>query len=120
MLEMMAGIVVATEPPGGETGDPVGLRHQVARALGGRRGQRQRLLVVAFENPHPGQPATPVIVFRLAHLGAQATLVQHLAGTGQLVAAQRSEERRVGKEWVSTCRSRWSPYHSKKNKKYKI
>src|SRR3546814_4546148 len=24
---------------------------------------------------------------------------------------ERSEERRVGKEWVSTCRSRWSPYH---------
>src|SRR3546814_17935192 len=30
---------------------------------------------------------------------------QHLA---------RSEERRVGKECVSTCRSRWTPYHSKK------
>src|SRR3546814_15096486 len=28
--------------------------------------------------------------------------------------ARRSEERRVGKECVSTCRSRWSPYHSKK------
>src|SRR3546814_11393587 len=26
----------------------------------------------------------------------------------------RSEERRVGKECVSTCRSRWSPYHLKK------
>src|SRR3546814_18535174 len=26
----------------------------------------------------------------------------------------RSEERRVGKECVSTCRSRWSPYHQKK------
>src|SRR3546814_8931997 len=26
-------------------------------------------------------------------------------------AASRSEERRVGKECVSTCRSRWSPYH---------
>src|SRR3546814_19308494 len=25
--------------------------------------------------------------------------------------AYRSEERRVGKECVSTCRSRWSPYH---------
>src|SRR3546814_20601023 len=24
---------------------------------------------------------------------------------------QRSEQRRVGKEWVSTCRSTWSPYH---------
>src|SRR3546814_17013665 len=28
----------------------------------------------------------------------------------------RSEERRVGQECVSTCRSRWSPYHSKKKK----
>src|SRR3546814_5249936 len=28
---------------------------------------------------------------------------------------QRSEERRVGKECVSTCRSRWSPYHKNKN-----
>src|SRR3546814_9792371 len=26
-------------------------------------------------------------------------------------ARGRSEERRVGKECVSTCRSRWSPYH---------
>src|SRR3546814_11144850 len=26
-------------------------------------------------------------------------------------AVLRSEERRVGKECVSTCRSRWSPYH---------
>src|SRR3546814_15959767 len=43
------------------------------------------------------------------------------ASTGQLPARQtevaeheRSEERRVGKECVSTCRSRWSPYHYKK------
>src|SRR3546814_18562807 len=27
---------------------------------------------------------------------------------------RRSEERRVGKECVSTCRSRWSTYHQKK------
>src|SRR3546814_6412057 len=27
------------------------------------------------------------------------------------VLGLRSEERRVGKECVSTCRSRWSPYH---------
>src|SRR3546814_10490728 len=33
--------------------------------------------------------------------------------TGMSVSARtlRSEERRVGKECVSTCRSRWSPYH---------
>src|SRR3546814_18916824 len=28
-----------------------------------------------------------------------------------VVEFPRSEERRVGKECVSTCRSRWSPYH---------
>src|SRR3546814_12304135 len=33
----------------------------------------------------------------------------------RVLMAERSEERRVGKECVSTCRSRWSPYHSKKN-----
>jgi hypothetical protein len=27
------------------------------------------------------------------------------------VISQRSEERRVGKECFSLCRSRWSPYH---------
>src|SRR3546814_7787097 len=33
------------------------------------------------------------------------------AAVGAASAADRSEERRVGKECVSTCRSRWSPYH---------
>src|SRR3546814_18877438 len=28
-----------------------------------------------------------------------------------IIEGIRSEERREGKEWVSTCRSRWSPYH---------
>src|SRR3546814_15513380 len=32
----------------------------------------------------------------------------------------RSEERRVGKELVSACRSRWSPYHYKKNQNTQI
>src|SRR3546814_12750492 len=36
-------------------------------------------------------------------------------------AVDRSEERRVGKECVSTCRSRWSPYHyKKKNTKQRL
>src|SRR3546814_12474167 len=33
---------------------------------------------------------------------------------------KRSEERRVGKECVRTCRSRWSPYHSKKKQSTNI
>src|SRR3546814_17925104 len=38
-----------------------------------------------------------------------------LANVEMIVRVHRSEERRVGKECVSTCRSRWSPYHSKQN-----
>src|SRR3546814_13102485 len=34
-----------------------------------------------------------------------------LEPTGPELLDLRSEERRVGKECVSTCRSRWSPYH---------
>src|SRR3546814_3414223 len=37
-----------------------------------------------------------------------ASALQQATGTRQ---GARSEERRVGKECVSTCRSRWSPYH---------
>src|SRR3546814_18080394 len=49
----------------------------------------------------------------------------HMGTTAENVAKQfqitreRSEERRVGKECVSTCRSRWSPNHYKKNKQTK-
>src|SRR3546814_17219322 len=35
----------------------------------------------------------------------------YLSGYDDAALDRRSEERRVGKECVSTCRSRWSPYH---------
>src|SRR3546814_16759044 len=41
-------------------------------------------------------------------------VARQLALSARRVGECRSEERRVGKECVSTCRSRWSPYHDKK------
>src|SRR3546814_5271401 len=80
------------------------LRHQ----LGGGRG-------IAVE---PGKEAPLRIKRDLAPVeleahGPRRHRAEDPAALGQL-AAQRSEERRVGKECVSTCRSRWSPYQSKK------
>src|SRR3546814_13944318 len=55
-----------------------------------------------------------------AHLVQREAELATAADEGQpfdvpgIVNALRSEERRVGKECVSTCRSRWSPDHSKK------
>src|SRR3546814_3613123 len=39
------------------------------------------------------------------------TIAEHLGAIGHMQLADRSEERRVGKECVSKCRSRWSQYH---------
>src|SRR3546814_14825259 len=52
-------------------------------------------------------------------LGVVVGQVTELGGAyegevGRVEEHHRSEERRVGKEWVSTCRSRWPPYHQKK------
>src|SRR3546814_19230919 len=47
-------------------------------------------------------PKRPEIVAYTDRLAARPAL--------QRVYATSSEERRVGKEWVSTCRSRWPPY----------
>src|SRR3546814_4346577 len=46
-------------------------------------------------------------------VGARSRSLVHLASCSSSVrlSLRRSEERRVGKECVSTCRSRWSPYH---------
>src|SRR3546814_11526012 len=50
--------------------------------------------------------------------GADATLTKLYETSPQsrelVERAKRSEERRVGKECVSTCSSRWSPYHHTK------
>src|SRR3546814_11671288 len=49
---------------------------------------------------------------------AEATQAKGMTGFAEAVARyayklMRSDERRVGKECVSTCIARWSPYHSK-------
>src|SRR3546814_14238788 len=89
--------------------------------VGIRPEEFYRRLRVARELPTTSQP-TPgdfVRVFRSALLEADEVVAVLLSGSlsGTFQAAQaaikaaRSEGRRVGKECVSTCKSRWSPYH---------
>ena len=54
---------------------------------------------------HPKGPLSGTVIIDLTHMlsGPYCTMI--LADLG------RSEERRVGKECASMCRSRWSPYH---------
>src|SRR3546814_6008142 len=58
--------------------------------------------------------ALPILPIRLPSSATTAPgrHSRHRCGTGKTAAScGRSEERRVGNECVSTCRSRWSPYH---------
>src|SRR3546814_18377870 len=53
------------------------------------------------------------IAYRLAKItaGKQGVALRHAIIVVVEIEGVRSEERRVGKECVSTSRSRWSPYH---------
>src|SRR3546814_12557983 len=55
---------------------------------------------------HGGRLDREALRLRVPELLFELLGVNPVAG----VSAPRSEERRVGKEGVSTCRSRWSPY----------
>src|SRR3546814_12826632 len=49
--------------------------------------------------------------FRVVGTGDAGKILRPEGRNDDAAIAVRSEERRVGKECVSTCRSRWSPYH---------
>src|SRR3546814_20040516 len=66
--------------------------------LHGPGGHGFRLEGSCFRAPNAAAPAPPALP----------------AGHGRPAPAS-SEERRGGKEWVMTVRSRWSPYHNKTN-----
>src|SRR3546814_15030885 len=99
-----------------------------APVSGGPKGAREGTLsfmvggdLEAFADAEPVLRAMGHAIFHAGHSGAgQVAKICNnmlaailMAGTAEALAlgVGRSEERRVGKECVSTCRSRWSPYH---------
>src|SRR3546814_11253945 len=97
-----------------------GLHEIAGRTVGGLRCRRaavagvirrveqieQRCVAVAVVIAAVDLLATVMMVVTAAlHAGRRRS------GLGILLRRNRSEERRVGKECVSTCRSRWSPDH---------
>src|SRR3546814_14525114 len=61
---------------------------------------------------HGGLHTLPPDLTGMPTVAEHHDLVRLAAGLQQAAfIGMRSEERRVGKECVSTCRSRWSPYH---------
>src|SRR3546814_19073180 len=95
----------------------VGRRHVVAEP--GRRTDPTRMKMT--DQPHTPNPASDgsnaaehwFLRLQRGACSADERRAFHAWQQASPVnaTAYRSEERRVGKECVSTCRSRWSPYH---------
>src|SRR3546814_9719242 len=84
------------------------VRRGQARVLAGAEAQLARILFLAL-----GRVVADVGVQALIARPAAELAEFHefrMRGGDVIGLAERSEERRVGKECVSKCRSRWSPY----------
>src|SRR3546814_12693130 len=72
--------------------------------------------IAVFNNGGIVQVGTPLEIYEhprsrfVAEFVGESNFIDGVV-QGSSCGMTRSEERRVGKECVSTCRSRWSPYH---------
>src|SRR5256884_5551461 len=76
--------------------------HEIERAQAGSSQARDQLSKTTIYSPIDG-----TVTILNSQLGERIVATGQFAGTEVMRVADRSEERRVGKE----CRSRWSPYH---------
>src|SRR3546814_13332066 len=96
-------------------------RQNFLRKRGFSKGETEKIIATVLQEE--GHPPSSIFDF-VQGINAVARHRPHqdarleLEGKGAKLLASvrwsgvdRSEERRVGKECVSTCRSRWSPYH---------
>src|SRR3546814_12314770 len=77
---------------------------------------RFRLILDLFEIVHHRRAEELEVLGRkhrpgTRRFGSGGFVLCHVRSPAGRAYANRSEERRVGKGCVSTCRSRWSPYH---------
>src|SRR3546814_18440552 len=91
----------------------LGLEIIDAAAAGIDIGQRRDRII----DPADGAPIAAIDIdfdIRTASVGDAGRPATHKK-TAVVADIDRSEERRVGKEWFRTCRTRWLPTHKKKN-----
>src|SRR3546814_12421637 len=95
---------------------------RVGQAAGAHflRGDHRHRVVIGKDTRLSGYMLESALVAGFASVGMDVVLLGPMPAPA-VAMLTRSAERRVGKECVSTCRSRWSPYHSKKktNKNHK-
>src|SRR3546814_13915646 len=100
--------------PGGDTSLPLAALPAMLRSvMASSRGvtNRIRRTTDAMERHHPDFPHAYLFTIGVRPAARGKGMGGKLFRPVLEACDRRSEERRVGKECVSTCRSRWSPYH---------
>src|SRR3546814_14275954 len=91
--------------------DLYGLVTRLARALEKPHRIGIEFLADLIDRAHRNERILEFVRGFLLDLAAAPVDAIHRPAADIFLHIGRSEERRVGKEGVSTCRSRWSPYH---------
>src|SRR3546814_2416822 len=76
--------------------------------------QEHRMIIKALERGVSEERLAKALNVNVSHIKRKRRLLEGICPeVAELLKDKyvRSEERRVGKECVGTCRSRWSPYH---------
>src|SRR3546814_13707779 len=89
------------------TGNPFFTTDTAAALRGAEIGAEIVLKATKVDGIYSADPNKDPNATRYSRISFDEAIVRRL----EVMDATRSEERRVGKECVSTCRYRWSPYH---------
>ena len=96
----------------GKSGGRIEVRRIVARDPKRDRGPHVPKAIVSSDvDALLKDPEIDVVVEVAGGVEPAGDYVRRALEAGKAVVTARSEERRVGKECPSKCRSRWSPYH---------
>src|SRR3546814_18824828 len=103
----------ALQPAGGDDG--VGVQnHHIGRSGGGERGIGVAGEAEVVGVAHPRYRQRAALLPGIKHASHARSGGGIIGNVDRAACGQRSDERRVGSEGVSTCSSRLSPYDSKK------
>ena len=86
----------------------IGKQYRIARAdLEALTGRPAAAPIATTDTPHRNVEVSSIVQVEAIGVDAASRVTNALMAS----AKGRSEERRVGKECMVQCRSRWSPYH---------
>src|SRR3546814_11797464 len=108
-MSVQSGIVENVRDDAQTLSEIVAKSHGAEGSLAAQQATNQLLALATKQQFQPQN--LMAAQFRTESLAAARRTQSAREARARTTRFLRQEERRVGREWVGTCRSRWSPYH---------